>query len=124
MRYAIIENGKVVNIATADKPLGKNWVKSNGAKIGDLYDGDKFTTPEKETVVPTITRFQFKKAVIDMNKFTEFSTFLTNSSDEIKVYFQDKEVLSISDSEIQTAKTELGYSDQQLANLFISASEL
>lgn len=47
-RYAIVENGKVVNIAEADADLAnaKGWLLINGngtATIGDLYDGVQFT---------------------------------------------------------------------------------
>jgi hypothetical protein len=45
MRYAIIENGIVVNVAAADEPLGANWVQSEIANIGNLYDGESFTAP-------------------------------------------------------------------------------
>lgn len=45
MRYAIIENGVVANVAEAEEPLGKNWLQSDVASIGDLYDGVNFTGP-------------------------------------------------------------------------------
>ena len=45
MRYVIIENGVVVNAAAADEPLSENWVQSDIANIGDLYDGEHFTAP-------------------------------------------------------------------------------
>lgn len=45
MRYLIIEDGVVTNAAVADEPLGNNWVQSDTGAIGDLYDGETFTTP-------------------------------------------------------------------------------
>lgn len=45
MRYLIIEDGIVTNAAVADEPLGDNWVQSDTGAIGDLYDGETFTTP-------------------------------------------------------------------------------
>lgn len=45
MKYAIIEGGKVVNIAKADAPLADNWVPAQDARIGDIWDGESFTTP-------------------------------------------------------------------------------
>ncbi|MFG6591292.1 hypothetical protein [Sulfitobacter sp. 1A12157] len=45
MKYAIIENGKVANVALADEPLAGNWVASEVAQIGWLYDGETFTRP-------------------------------------------------------------------------------
>lgn len=46
MRFAIIESGVVVNIALALEPQAENWIQSDTASIGDLYDGTTFTKPE------------------------------------------------------------------------------
>lgn len=59
-RYAIIEDGEVVNIATANEPLAPNWVEAPLVKIGDFYDGTSFISPSG----PTITELRadmFKK---------------------------------------------------------------
>jgi hypothetical protein len=45
MKYAIIEDGTVVNIAKADAPLADNWIEAGAAEIGDTWDGETFTTP-------------------------------------------------------------------------------
>lgn len=37
MRYAIIENGTVTNIAVSDAPLTDNWIASDIAQINDRY---------------------------------------------------------------------------------------
>lgn len=47
MRYAIIENGVVVNQAESDSELAENWIPAGNGKIGDLWDGSVFTTPGK-----------------------------------------------------------------------------
>ena len=50
--YAIVKEGRVVNVALSDKPLGDEWVRSDKAAIGDLYQGGKFVKaaePAKET---------------------------------------------------------------------------
>lgn len=44
--YAIIQGGLVSNTAVADAPLANNWVlMPEGAGIGWLYDGEKFSAP-------------------------------------------------------------------------------
>jgi len=43
MRFAIIEDNKVVNIAIADEPLADNWIASDIALMGQLYDGAVFS---------------------------------------------------------------------------------
>jgi len=45
MRYAIIENNIVTNIAIAAKPLADNWFEAHGCNIGDVWDGESFITP-------------------------------------------------------------------------------
>lgn len=51
MRYAIVENGVVSNVVLADAPMGSNWVKTDVAGPGWLYNGSVFTPPVP--VVPT-----------------------------------------------------------------------
>ena len=45
MRYAIIEDGKVANVAVSDEPLAPNWIASDTAAIGDLYEDGQFVPP-------------------------------------------------------------------------------
>jgi hypothetical protein len=42
MRFAIVEDNKVINIAISDIPLAENWVASDTALMGQLYDGGIF----------------------------------------------------------------------------------
>jgi hypothetical protein len=45
MKFAIIEDNIVVNIAVAAGPLASNWVASEEARIGDKYIGGQFVRP-------------------------------------------------------------------------------
>lgn len=45
MKYAIIENNTVTNVAVADEPLADNWIKSDVAEIGDTYENGEFIKP-------------------------------------------------------------------------------
>jgi hypothetical protein len=46
MKYAIIENEKVANIAKAESPLADNWVQADDSvKIGQLYSDGVFSGP-------------------------------------------------------------------------------
>lgn len=49
MKYAIIENGIVANVALADSPIAPNWIETDSAGIGWTYDNGVFTAP----VIPT-----------------------------------------------------------------------
>ena len=56
MRYAIIENNVVVNVAVSDFPLAGNWVEDNGsAQIGGAYDGAFHPAPP---IVPTVQQYE------------------------------------------------------------------
>jgi len=56
--YAIIENGKVVNVALSESPLADNWVKSNKAAIGDEYTGGKFVKVKEDPKPEKKDRFE------------------------------------------------------------------
>ncbi len=60
MRYAIIENTVVTNIAESDSSLAENWIPADEtAHIGDLWDGSVFTKP----VPPPPTVADYTEAV-------------------------------------------------------------
>ncbi len=46
MKYAIVQNGVVVNIAIADNPLDANWIRSDEAGIGWLLIDGVLVAPE------------------------------------------------------------------------------
>lgn len=46
MRYMIIEEGIAVNAAIAEQALADNWIASDTANIGDIYQDGQFTTPD------------------------------------------------------------------------------
>jgi hypothetical protein len=66
MRYAVIENGAVKNIVVADEQTATNngWINATGAKIGDAWDGQNFTSPPAPapTVSNVITERQRRLA--------------------------------------------------------------
>jgi hypothetical protein len=45
MKYAIITNGIVTNVANANEALESNWVQSDIAEMGDIYEDGQFTKP-------------------------------------------------------------------------------
>lgn len=70
MRFAIIGNNKVVNIALALEPQADNWVQSDTANIGDLYDGENFTAPalpsQPVVIIPrVVTKLQYMALFTD-----------------------------------------------------------
>jgi hypothetical protein len=56
MRALIVENGVVVNatkVADADFADAQGWIVSDLGQIGDLWDGEAFTSPPKPPVYAT-----------------------------------------------------------------------
>ena len=47
MRYAIVENNVVVNVAEAEPEFAasQGWIEAGDAGIGWLWDGEKLTPP-------------------------------------------------------------------------------
>lgn len=45
MKYAIIENGIVTNVAMAGGPMAENWIETDAAGIGWTYSDGIFTEP-------------------------------------------------------------------------------
>jgi len=53
--YAIVENGKVVNVALSDAPLAENWIASDQAQIGWDYNGTNFIAPPEPDYIAELT---------------------------------------------------------------------
>lgn len=52
MRFAIVENSTVTNVAEAPSPLGANWTATSTAGIGWTYSGGVFTPPPAPAPLP------------------------------------------------------------------------
>jgi hypothetical protein len=54
MKYAVIENDTVKNIVVADEQTATDngWINATGAKIGDAWDGQAFTSPAPPDLYP------------------------------------------------------------------------
>lgn len=44
-KYAIVEDGKVINATRAVAPLADNWIETDDPRIGWLWDGQTFSEP-------------------------------------------------------------------------------
>lgn len=73
MKYAIIENGIVSNIAVSDAPLADNWVASEVAKIGDEYKNGQFVTPSpNEEFLANLVRAK-RNALLSESDWTQLA---------------------------------------------------
>lgn len=94
MNYAIIENGVVANIALADSPLAPNWVQSDAAKIGDLYDGVSFTTPPPAPKTRDELKAQREAAVAAIKVTTQAGN--TFDGDEVSQGRMSRAIIALS----------------------------
>jgi hypothetical protein len=68
MRYAIVENGVVVNVAESAEPINSNWVASATAQKGWSYDGSVFSPPGPPSLDARqdIARAECKRRILDL----------------------------------------------------------
>jgi hypothetical protein len=127
-KYAIIEDGKVVNIAKANEALADNWVQSDSAAIGDLYDGTTFTRPPAPpTPIPqTVSRFQARAALYQAGLLDQVETLMSDPATDMmaKLAWADAQEFKRSSPTIATLSAELGLTDTQLDDLFRQAATI
>lgn len=71
MRYAIVENGVVTNVATSDAALEPNWIASDDAQIGYLYDGAVFTPPPVDTTAVETANRSTRNTLLTASDWTQ-----------------------------------------------------
>jgi hypothetical protein len=127
-KYAIIEDGKVVNIAKANEALADNWVQSDSAAIGDLYDGTSFTKPPAPpTPIPqTVSRFQARAALYQAGLLDQVETLMSDPATDMmaKLAWADAQEFKRTSPTIATMAAELGLSDTDLDDLFTQAAQI
>jgi hypothetical protein len=73
MKYAIIENGKVANIALAESPLESNWVPGEDAAIGDLYQDGQFVPAPPDTEAEANAARAQRNALLAASDWTQLA---------------------------------------------------
>lgn len=63
MRYVIVENDKVVNVAISESALEQNWYASDSAQIGWSFDGAIFAPPFAPSKTPEEIKDEITAAV-------------------------------------------------------------
>ncbi|GGY68110.1 hypothetical protein [Pseudoduganella albidiflava] len=81
MRYAIVNYGVVTNVADANEALEPNWVRSDEAQIGWLFDGEAFARPPASLPPPVsevdgVPMLNLKLILVDDGKMTSAETII------------------------------------------------
>jgi hypothetical protein len=86
MRYAIVKDDVVINIAESDSALESNWIKSDTAKINDTYNGSSFTTPSKSDTELVQEQREYRNLLLQETDFYALSD--VTMSNDMKTYRQ------------------------------------
>lgn len=131
MKYAIIENGVVANIAESDAALAENWVQvDDTVHIGYLYDGATFVPPAPVTVVPeSVTRRQARQALLLRGKLSLVQPAIDAIPDAtqrglIQIEWDDSQVFERHRPTLIALATAIGLSADDLDDLFLFAATL
>jgi hypothetical protein len=73
MKYAIIKNGRVSNIALADFPIETNWVSAEDANIGDLYQDGQFLPAPPDTEAEAASARARRNAELAASDWTQLA---------------------------------------------------
>lgn len=130
MRYAIIVDGVVVNAAVANQALESNWVQSDEAKIGDLYQDGQFITPAIPIQIPeSISMRQCRLQLLAENMLDDVNAAIAAIPDEMQrktaeIEWEYATTVERSSPWVEQLGSALGLSDSQLDKLFIDAAIL
>lgn len=137
MIYARIENGLAVELLETEGDISQMfhpsmlWVACDeSVKVGDAYDGAGFTAPtapsEATLVVPqTVTQFQARAALYLAGLLDEVEALMSAAETPAlaKLAWQHAVEFRRDSPTVQTMASELGLTDQQIDQLFITASQ-
>lgn len=118
MRFVILENNIVANIALADGPLAENWIENDTAGIGWSYDGKTFTAP-LPPVEPVIPVSRILSKLEYMNRFheEELVAIYTAAKSVILVEIWLEKFKLASNVDLDDAATIAGLKQMELAGL-------
>jgi hypothetical protein len=129
MRFAIIENGKVTNIAISVTPLAPNWQPCDDTvKIGDTWNGAAFD-PVQTVKVPTIVSMrQARLALLNAGKLALVDTAIENMTspqrEKAQIYWEYSTQVSRYGPMTITIGEAVGLTSAEIDNLFIEAAKL
>ena len=123
MRYAIVNDGVVVNVAASERPLEANWIASETAAIGDLYDGQQFTRPEPPVVVPaSVSMRQARLALLDAGLLDDVDAAMSGASPADRIEWEYATEVRRDSALVASMTVALGWSAAQVDDLFCAAA--
>lgn len=125
MRSAILDSNNVV-IAVHIVDSLDGLLDGTNANIGDTWDGTQFIKPViPETVPRSITRRQFKLALLGMDLLDEVETAIAASTDRaLQISYNDALDFERNNPLVLAMSAMLGKTEAELDALFIAGSKL
>lgn len=128
MKYAIIENSTVINVAVATEPLAQNWIASEAAAIGDLYIDGQFVKPEPPApnIPESVTMRQCHIALPDAGLLdavkSSIATMPGTDGERARIDWEYAQEVRRDWPLIDGLGSQLGMTDQQIDDLFVAAA--
>lgn len=129
-KFAIIEDGTVINIAEAENALGDHWIEwVDGVEKGDLFDGEVFTKPEPIVVVPeAVTQRQARLALLSAGLLAGVQPAIDNlpspQKEAAQIEWDYASIIKRDSPLIDSIGGALGLTEGQIDALFIAADAI
>jgi hypothetical protein len=129
MRFAIIENGKVTNIAVSDKALAANWQPCDeSVKIGDTWTGTAFDSVQAVKVPTVVSMRQARLALLNAGKLALVDAAIQNMTspqrEKAQIYWEYSVQVGRYSPMTLAIGTAVGLTSAEMDSLFIEAALL
>lgn len=130
--FAIIDAGRVTNIAEADDAFAaqQGWIVAETAQIGDLWDGENFTpAPPAPPVVPaSVTMRQARLALLGAGLLDDVDAAINSlpipQKEAARIEWEYSQEVQRHNGFVSVLAPMLGLTDAQTDALFIGAATL
>ena len=131
-RFAVIDAGRVANIAEADEDFaaGQGWVPAQNAGIGDLWDGEGFTAapPVPPTVPAAVTMRQARLALLGAGLLDDIDAAINGlpspQKEAARIEWEYSQEVQRHNGFVSVLAPMLGLTDAQTDALFVGAAKL
>ena len=126
-RFAIIDAGRVSNIIEADPIYAARLgaIDATGAAIGDLWDGEAFSTPAPTVIVPeSVTMRQARLALNGAGLLDTVSNAIVAAGMAAQIEWEYAGTVQRGSGLVPAMASALGLTDAQIDALFITAGAL
>jgi len=129
MKYAIIENGIVANVAEAEADFAaeQGWIElTGGAGIGWTYEGGAFIAPPAQPVpVPeTVSRFQARAALLQIGKLADAEAVVAQADAITQLAWSEAIEWKRSSPALNGLAEAIGLTQPEIDDLFRAAAEI